>query len=42
MKKKFYLVGRIIQSVFNQNFQDFEIIIVDDGFKAGGKDFDGD
>ena len=36
-----HLVGRTIQSVLNQTYQDFEIIVADDGFKAGGKDFDG-
>ena len=37
-----HLVGRTIQSALNQTYQDFEMIVVDDGFKAGGKDFEGD
>ena len=31
-----------IESVLNQSYCLTELIIVDDGFKAGGKDFDGD
>lgn len=31
-----HLIGRAIQSVLSQTYKDFKLIVIDDGFKAGG------